>query len=74
MPAPELGTLPWLKSARSGAQGQCVEVARLRAGDVAVRNSRDRSGPALVFTHDEMTAFVLGVKDGEFDHLIGPSS
>lgn len=70
VPATELGPLTWIKSSRSGAQAQCVETAALPTGGVAMRNSRDRSGPALVFTHDEMVAFVDGVKAGEFDGLV----
>ena len=40
------------------------------AGDVAVRNSRFPDGPALVYTRAEIEAMLLGIKDGEFDHLI----
>lgn len=57
----------WRKSTRSGAQGNCVEVAPLPTGTIAVRNSRHPDGPALLFTHDEMTAFVDGAKAGEFE-------
>lgn len=57
----------WRKSTRSGAQGNCVEVAPLPTGTIAVRNSRHPHGPALIFTHDEMAAFVDGAKAGEFD-------
>ena len=57
----------WRKSSYSGVQGNCVEVAALADGAFAVRNSRFPEGPALVFTAAEMTAFVAGVKDGEFD-------
>lgn len=60
----------WRKSARSGALGNCVEVAPLADGGVAMRNSRFPSGPALVYTHDEITAFMAGVKDGEFDDIV----
>jgi hypothetical protein len=35
-----------------------------------MRNSRFPEGPALVYTRAEITAFVLGAKDGEFDDLI----
>ncbi len=66
-----LSGVTWVKSARSGAQGNCVELAALAAGRVAVRNSRDPNGPALVFTGAEMAALLLGAKDGDFDHLIG---
>ena len=37
---------------------------------IAVRNSRDPQGPALVYTMDEMIAFIHGAKDGDFDNLI----
>ena len=38
-------------------------------GDIVVRNSRHPSGPALVYTRAEISAFMAGVKDGEFDDL-----
>ena len=38
----------WRKSSRSGALGNCVELALLAGGSVAVRNSRDPRGPALI--------------------------
>lgn len=68
--AEELTNVQWRKSKRSGALGNCVEVAALGNGDVAMRNSRFPDGPALVYTPAEITAFLGGVKDGEFDDLI----
>ncbi|GHA06684.1 DUF397 domain-containing protein [Streptomyces tauricus] len=59
----------WTKSRHSNAEGNCVEVARIDGG-VAVRNSRDPEGPALVYTSAELAAFLAGAKDGEFDHLL----
>jgi Domain of unknown function (DUF397). len=53
----------WRKSARS-AQGNCVEVARLAGGRVAVRDSKNPLGSVLVFTSAEWGAFVDGVKSG----------
>jgi len=44
----------------------CVAVARLPGGGVAVRHSDDSASP-LRFTTAEWRAFVDGVKDGEFD-------
>ena len=58
----------WIKSSYSGPTGgNCVEVAFLAGGGVAVRNSRDAGGPELVFTGAEWDAFVRGARDGEFD-------
>ena len=58
----------WKKASRSNGTGgnNCVEVAFLDA-EVAVRDSKNRSGPALVFTQAEWSAFVDSAKDGEFD-------
>ena len=57
----------WRKSSFSGAMGNCVEVAALVTDDVAVRNSRHPSGPALIFARAEWAAFLDGMKQGEFD-------
>lgn len=70
MAATELRGVVWQKSRHSNSQGSCVEFARLPDGDVAMRNSRHPDGPALVYTPAEIAALLLGVKDGEFDHLI----
>lgn len=70
MPASELTDVSWRKSRHSGAMGNCVEVATLTNGDIAVRNSRFPDGPALVYTRAEIAAFLAGAKDGEFDDVV----
>jgi hypothetical protein len=70
MPAGELAGARWRKSARSSAQGNCIELAKLPGAEVAIRNSRHPQGPALIFTNAELDAFLGGVKDGEFDDLL----
>jgi hypothetical protein len=70
MPAGELA-VTWQKSRRSNPSGNCVEMAALPDGSgIAVRNSRDPEGPALIFTNAEISAFVLGAGDGDFNNLV----
>lgn len=72
------GATMWRKSSRCGSSSECVEVtvtydasaAPHKAGSgklYLMRNSKDPGGPVLAFTEAEWEAFVLGVKDGEFD-------
>ncbi|HEU0238116.1 MAG TPA: DUF397 domain-containing protein [Micromonosporaceae bacterium] len=61
----DLSSAVWRKSSQSQS-GSCVEVAFVD-GAIAVRDSKDLSGPTLVYTPDEWEAFIGGVKDGEFD-------
>jgi hypothetical protein len=69
--ADELAMVTWQKSSFSNPNGNCVEMARLPGGGVAVRNSRDPHGPALVYTQAEVIAFIAGSKKGDFDNLVG---
>ena len=63
-------TLRWVKSTYSGGEGgQCIEWAPNRVattGTVPVRDSKDPSGPTLVFPAAAFAAFVRAVKAGEF--------
>lgn len=70
LPAAELPHADWRKSAHSNPSGNCVELARLSASQVAVRNSRHPGGPVLICAPGEIAAFIRGAKDGQFDHLI----
>ncbi|BCY09164.1 DUF397 domain-containing protein [Actinoplanes sp. L3-i22] len=62
----DLTNARWHKSTRSGANGNCVEVAITDEG-VAVRDTKDRAKAPHVYTLAEWQAFIGGVKDGEFD-------
>ncbi|WP_049575969.1 DUF397 domain-containing protein [Streptomyces sp. SBT349] len=57
----------WFKSSYSNGGGECVEVAGLTGtvcGGVAVRDSKERSGPALLVSPGSFAAFVTGVREG----------
>ncbi|MEU1690020.1 DUF397 domain-containing protein [Streptomyces hirsutus] len=66
IPADSLEGVTWVKSRHSDHQGNCVELAALSNGAVALRNSRDPQGPALIYTRGEIAAFISGARDGEF--------
>jgi Domain of unknown function (DUF397) len=71
MPAGELGELDWrLAVGRGGQAGSGVELAKLPDGQIAVRNSADPDGPALIYTRAEIEALIGGAQDGDFDALL----
>ena len=61
----------WRKSRRSNNGGNCVEVATNLAGEtgrVLVRDTKDQgAGPVLAIPAVEGSAFLAGVRDGEFE-------
>ncbi|MEU1202109.1 DUF397 domain-containing protein [Streptomyces sp. NPDC005813] len=70
MSAAELGTEGWVKPWSGTNGGSCVEAKRLPDGSVALRQSKDPEGPALVYSRDEMIAFLQGAKSGQADFLV----
>ena len=65
----DLSGAAWRKSSRSSGSGSgdCVEVADNLPGVVAVRDSKDPRGPALVFPPTAWAAFLLDTRAGAFD-------
>ncbi|MER7765728.1 DUF397 domain-containing protein [Kitasatospora sp. NPDC096140] len=63
----DLSAARWRKSSYSGSGGTCVEVADDYPGVMPVRDSKDPSGPALVFSSAAWRSFVTAVRSGEFD-------
>lgn len=69
MPAAALGEQGWECPWSGPNGGQCVETKQLADGRVAMRQSADPASPALIYTSEEIAAFVAGVKKGLADHL-----
>ncbi|MEU2087904.1 DUF397 domain-containing protein [Nocardia beijingensis] len=62
----DLSGANWFKSSHSGGGQECVEVAHLAGGMVGVRDSKNPTGPALVFAPGEWDAFTAGVLGNTF--------
>ncbi|WP_327097247.1 DUF397 domain-containing protein [Nocardia vinacea] len=63
----DLSEAKWFKSSRSTSGSDCVEVAHLEDSMVGVRDSKNPTGPALVFTPSEWDAFTAALQNGEFN-------
>jgi Domain of unknown function (DUF397) len=67
MPTPDLSRAVWRTSTHSGGNGNCVEVAANLPGVVGVRDSKDRSGPVLIFGYAVWETFTAQLRDGALD-------
>ena len=70
MPAEAIKGAIWRKPWSGSNGGACLEVAKLPEGRVAVRQSTDPAGPALIFEPAEIRAFLAGAKEGLADFLL----
>jgi hypothetical protein len=70
MPAAAIKGAVWRKPWSGSNGGACLEAARLPGGRVAVRQSTDPEGPALIFEPAEIQAFLAGAKEGLADFLL----
>lgn len=57
----------WFKSSRSSGGKDCVETAFLDNGHVGIRDSKNPTGLALVFTPAEWDAFTTDLRNGTLD-------
>jgi hypothetical protein len=64
---PDLSRAAWRKSTRSNNGGNCVEIAGNLPGVIAIRDSKNPDGPALVFSRDPWQVFLSHIKDGQYD-------
>jgi hypothetical protein len=56
----------WRKSTWSAYNGNCVEVATLHTGMVAVRDTKDAGrGPTLIFGPDAWSEFTGALRNGD---------
>jgi Domain of unknown function (DUF397) len=70
MPAGELTDVQWRRAGGADPSSVGVEMAKLPDGQIAVRNSADPDGPALIYTRAEIEALIGGAQDGDFDALL----
>jgi len=70
MPATGLGPDGWVKPWSGSNGGDCLEAKKLPGDRVALRQSTDPDGPALILEPNEIAAFVNGAKAGLADHLL----
>lgn len=70
MPSSDLGPAGWSKPWSSPNGGSCLEAKKLPGGQVALRQSADPDGPALILQPAEIRAFVEGAKQGLADDLL----
>ncbi|WP_454196147.1 DUF397 domain-containing protein [Nocardia sp. Marseille-Q1738] len=62
----DLSAASWFKSSYSSSDKECVEVAFLGDGSVGVRDSKNPTGPDLVFPPSEWDSFTASISSGEF--------
>ncbi|MFF8772717.1 DUF397 domain-containing protein [Kitasatospora sp. NPDC015120] len=62
----EIAARGWYKSSYSAQANECVETRQPLLGGMAVRDSKDPGGPALVFDAEAWSSFLAGLKGGEF--------
>jgi hypothetical protein len=70
MPAAALGADGWHKPWSGTNGGACLEAKKLPGGAVALRQSTDPRGPALILQPGEISAFIHGAKTGLADYLL----
>ncbi|MEV0229456.1 DUF397 domain-containing protein [Nonomuraea sp. NPDC050786] len=63
----ELKNAAWRKSSFSGDNGNCLEVAQLPGGRVAIRDTERPDMHPFVVSGSVWAAFTSGAKAGEFD-------
>lgn len=63
----DLSEVSWRTSSYSTPNGDCVAVGYIQTGDVAVRDSKNPNGGALIFSPGTWDAFLAVTRGGELD-------
>ncbi|QDN54257.1 DUF397 domain-containing protein [Streptomyces sp. S1D4-20] len=66
----ELGAGQWRKPWSGSNGGNCVEAKKLSNGEVALRQSTDPDGPALICSPQAINDFIAAAKNGKTDFLL----
>ncbi|MGW7521684.1 DUF397 domain-containing protein [Streptomyces sp. NPDC054796] len=65
----DLTTVDWQTSSYTGGGGECVRVGE-KDGYVLIGDTKNPGRVPQIYTRSEIRAFLLGVRDGEFDRLL----
>ncbi|MGW4426628.1 DUF397 domain-containing protein [Streptosporangium sp. NPDC004631] len=65
MISPDMSGAEFRKSSLSGSGNDCVEVATNLPGLIAVRDSKNPSGPALTFSPAAWSDFLASIRNGD---------
>lgn len=62
-------TLDWQKSSYCGEANNCLAIAVAADGSIRIRESETPDSTITTTSHN-LQALILGIKAGEFDHLL----
>jgi hypothetical protein len=69
----EVAFCGWRKSSHSSGNDNCLELATSTSPVIGVRDSKNSSGPVLVFNLRQWSAFIAGLRAGDFVGSAGQS-
>jgi hypothetical protein len=64
-----MGEHRWVKSSTSNSQGNCVEVSEGGTAGLILVREFDKPNTVVITTKENFSAFVEGVRRGDFDEF-----